>query len=90
MYETDKSTLDAGLKMLEQELESIKKYQRFVAELMGNYYRSLIWSGFSAEQALLIVIAHGALLSHTPNCTECDFDVGIYDFFDDDGSTDLI
>lgn len=50
---------EVGIKELKQDLPNLKEYYKTAAQAMYSYFDSLHKSGFTQEQALEIVIAHG-------------------------------
>lgn len=50
---------EVGVDELRQDLPKLKEYYKVAAEAMHSYFDSLNKSGFTQEQALEIVIAHG-------------------------------
>lgn len=57
----DNVEFELKLEELRKQAKFVKQFQELVADLMANYYNALKEKGFSAEEALTIVLTHGFL-----------------------------
>ena len=48
-----------GIEELKKDLPTLKRYYNVAAKAIRAYYESLLRTGFTEDQALAIVIAHG-------------------------------